>query len=86
MTTHQLARLLLAGPDVTVYVDGYEGDLEDVTLAQVRPARVERGAGLDEEGGEHREMGRREPDIATMEHGLVISRRNGSHARPPGLA
>lgn len=30
MTTHELAHLLLAHPDVRVLVDGYEGDEDDV--------------------------------------------------------
>lgn len=31
MTAHELARILLAGPDLPVYVLGYEGGLHDAT-------------------------------------------------------
>jgi hypothetical protein len=44
-TTHELARLLLAGPDVRVVVDGYEGGYSD---PRVHGAVVRLG-----EGGSH---------------------------------
>ena len=54
MTSHDLARLLLAGPDVRVVVDGRDGGYDEPHL---RAAAVALGRG-DGYGGEHGDVWR----------------------------
>ena len=51
MTAHELAQLLLAGPDVPVYVRGYESGINDVAGAE--PVTVVRDVHTEHYYGAH---------------------------------
>ena len=81
MTAHELARLLLAGPDLRVVVDGYESDYDDPVVWTTRVIIDDTGPD-PEYAGRHSAVWLGCHDGMEQTRVVVVSRRPASEDEP----